>query len=74
VASVKVGDRVLAPLSSFTWRERMVISAGGLSALPPDADPQAIGDAGHQSPDRGAASKIHGMISLICAVRDKRLA
>ena len=27
VESVKVGDRVLAPLSSFTWRERMVISA-----------------------------------------------
>ena len=40
VESVKVGDRVLAPLSSFTWRERMVISAGGLSPLPPDADPQ----------------------------------
>src|SRR5713101_1442585 len=35
VESVKVGDRVLAPLSSFTWRERMVISAGGLSTLPP---------------------------------------
>ena len=29
VESVKVGDRVLAPLSSFTWRERMVVSAGG---------------------------------------------
>jgi NADPH:quinone reductase-like Zn-dependent oxidoreductase len=42
VESVKVGDRVLAPLSSFTWRERMVISAGGLSALPPDADAQQL--------------------------------
>ena len=42
VESVKVGDRVLAPLSSFTWRERMVISAGGLSTLPPDADPQQL--------------------------------
>ena len=42
VESVKVGDRVLAPLSSFTWRERMVISAGGLFALPPDADPQQL--------------------------------
>src|SRR3982074_1338417 len=42
VKSVKVGDRVLAPLSSFTWRERMVISAGGLSTLPPDADPQQL--------------------------------
>jgi NADPH:quinone reductase-like Zn-dependent oxidoreductase len=42
VESVKVGDRVLAPLNSFTWRERMVISAGGLFALPPDADPQQL--------------------------------
>jgi NADPH:quinone reductase-like Zn-dependent oxidoreductase len=42
VESIKVGDRVLAPPSSFTWRERMVISAGGLSALPPDADPQQL--------------------------------
>src|SRR5580692_8999105 len=42
VESVKVGDRVLAPLGSFTWRERMVILAGGLSALPPDADPQQL--------------------------------
>src|SRR6516165_6116234 len=49
VESVKIGDRVLAPPSSFTWRERMVIPAGGLSALPPDADPK--------SPDRGAAAQ-----------------
>jgi NADPH:quinone reductase-like Zn-dependent oxidoreductase len=42
VESVKVGDRVLAPLNSFTWRERMVISANGLFALPPDADPQQL--------------------------------
>ncbi len=42
VENVKVGDRVLAPLSSFTWRERMVISASGLFALPPDADPQQL--------------------------------
>jgi short-subunit dehydrogenase len=34
VESVKVGDRVLAPISSFTWRERMVIPANGLSTLP----------------------------------------
>src|ERR1700756_5719085 len=34
VENVKVGDRVLAPLSSFTWRERMVASANGLFALP----------------------------------------
>src|SRR6202795_2849821 len=42
VRNVKVGDRVLAPLSSFTWRERMVISAKGLFALPPGADPQQL--------------------------------
>src|SRR5580765_7340475 len=42
VRNVKVGDRVPAPLSSFTWRERMVISADGLFALPPDADPQQL--------------------------------
>src|SRR5260370_7343942 len=42
VHNVKVGDRVLAPLSSFTWRERMVISAEGLFALPPDVDPQQL--------------------------------
>src|ERR1700730_8463175 len=42
VENVKVGDRVLAPLSSFTWRERMVISANGLFALPPDADSQQL--------------------------------
>jgi NADPH:quinone reductase-like Zn-dependent oxidoreductase len=42
VENVKVGDRVLAPLSSFTWRERMVISANALFALPPNADPQQL--------------------------------
>jgi NADPH:quinone reductase-like Zn-dependent oxidoreductase len=42
VKNVKDGDRVLAPLSSFTWRERMVISANGLFALPADADPQQL--------------------------------
>ncbi|HWJ41476.1 MAG TPA: zinc-dependent alcohol dehydrogenase family protein, partial [Candidatus Limnocylindrales bacterium] len=42
VDNVEVGDRVLAPLSSFTWRERMVISAKGLFALPADADPQQL--------------------------------
>jgi len=42
VKNVKVGDRVLAPLSSFTWRERMLTSADGLFALPADADPQQL--------------------------------
>ncbi|MDB6018970.1 MAG: alcohol dehydrogenase, partial [Pedosphaera sp.] len=42
VQKVKLGDRVLAPLSSFTWRERMVISADGLFALPRDTDPRQL--------------------------------
>src|SRR6476661_7334812 len=42
VRNVKIGDRVPAPLSSFTWRERMVISSDGLFALPPGADPQQL--------------------------------
>jgi NADPH:quinone reductase-like Zn-dependent oxidoreductase len=42
VQNVKVGDRVLAPLSSFTWRERMVVPAKGLFALPADADPRQL--------------------------------
>ena len=42
VKNVKVGDLVVAPLSSFTWRERMLTSADGLFALPPDADPQQL--------------------------------
>jgi NADPH:quinone reductase-like Zn-dependent oxidoreductase len=50
VASIKVGDRVVAPLSSFTWRERMVISADGLSALPPDADPRQLAMLGINPP------------------------
>ena len=50
VESVKVGDRVLAPLSSFTWRERIVVSAGGLSALPADADPRQLAMLGINPP------------------------
>jgi NADPH:quinone reductase-like Zn-dependent oxidoreductase len=42
VDNVKVGDRVLAPLSSFIWRERMVVSAEGLFALPLAADTQQL--------------------------------
>ena len=42
VKNVKVGDRVVAPLSSFTWRERMLASADGLFALPPGADPKQL--------------------------------
>ncbi len=50
VESVKVGARVLAPPSSFTWRERIVVSAGGLSALPADADPQQLAMLGINPP------------------------
>jgi NADPH:quinone reductase-like Zn-dependent oxidoreductase len=42
VNNVRVGDRVLLPLSSFTWRERMVISAAGLFPLPPKAEAQQL--------------------------------
>ena len=42
VENVKVGDRVLAPLSSFTWREKMIVPAKGLFALPADVDPQQM--------------------------------
>src|SRR6202521_2966720 len=50
VQNVKLGDRVLAPLSSFTWRERMVVSADGLFALPRDADPQQLAMLGINPP------------------------
>ena len=57
VENVKVGDRVLAPLSSFTWRERMVVPASGLFALPPGADPQQLSMLDDQSSDRGTAAQ-----------------
>jgi NADPH:quinone reductase-like Zn-dependent oxidoreductase len=50
VESVKVGDRVLASPGSFTWRERVVIPANGLSALPPDAEPQQLAMLGINPP------------------------
>jgi NADPH:quinone reductase-like Zn-dependent oxidoreductase len=42
VQNVRVGDRVLTPLSSFSWRERMIVPASGLFALPPGAPPQQL--------------------------------
>jgi NADPH:quinone reductase-like Zn-dependent oxidoreductase len=42
VSNVRVGDRVVLPLSSFTWRERMVIPSAGLFALPREADPRQL--------------------------------
>ena len=48
--SIKVGDQVLTPPGSFTWRERVVIPAGRLSALPSDADPQQLAMLGINPP------------------------
>ncbi len=50
VSTVETGDRVLLPLSSFAWRERMVIPAGRLFALPADADPQQLAMLGINPP------------------------
>jgi NADPH:quinone reductase-like Zn-dependent oxidoreductase len=50
VKNVAVGDRVLVPLSSFAWRERLVTSADGLFALPPGADPQQLAMLGINPP------------------------
>jgi NADPH:quinone reductase-like Zn-dependent oxidoreductase len=38
VENVEVGDRVLAPPLSQTWREKMIVAASGLFPLP-DGDP-----------------------------------
>src|SRR5271170_7770405 len=42
VHNVQVGDRVLLPLSGYTWRERMIIPAADLFALPKNADLQQL--------------------------------
>jgi NADPH:quinone reductase-like Zn-dependent oxidoreductase len=42
VTNLAVGDRVVPPRSSWVWRERMVIPAGGLFALPRGADPKQL--------------------------------
>ena len=41
VENVKVGDRVLAPVLSQTWREKMIVPASSLFPLP-DGDPQQL--------------------------------
>jgi NADPH:quinone reductase-like Zn-dependent oxidoreductase len=41
VENVKVGDRVLAPILSQTWREQMIVPASSLFPLP-DGDPQQL--------------------------------
>ena len=40
VQSVKVGDRVLLPLYSNSWRERIVVPTLKLVPIPPEADVQ----------------------------------
>jgi NADPH:quinone reductase-like Zn-dependent oxidoreductase len=42
VANVAVGDRIVPPRSSWVWRERMVLPAAGLFALPRGADPKQL--------------------------------
>ena len=42
VENVKRGDRVIPPLYSLTWRERMVIPAAELVPLPEDVDLQQL--------------------------------
>src|SRR5260370_657791 len=49
VAHLKVGDRVLVPLYSFSWRERLVAPAVGLFALP-EADPRQLAMLGINPP------------------------
>ena len=50
VQGLKVGDRVLAPLYSFTWRERLVVPARGLFPLPEEADPRQLAMLGINPP------------------------
>ena len=42
VTNVKPGDRVLAPLYSWTWREQMIFPAAGLFPLPTEVDPYQL--------------------------------
>ena len=49
VDHLKVGDRVLVPLYSGSWRKRLVAPAAGLFALP-DADPRQLARLGINPP------------------------
>jgi NADPH:quinone reductase-like Zn-dependent oxidoreductase len=42
VQSVQVGDQVLVPLYSGSWRERILVPASNLVPLPPEADVQQL--------------------------------
>lgn len=62
VNTVKSGDRVVVPLSSFAWRERMLIPAEGLIPLPNHADPQQLAMLGINPPT--AALLLSEFVSL----------
>src|SRR6202158_4951847 len=49
VDHLKVDDRVLVPLHSFSWRERLLAPAAGLFALP-EADPRQLAMLGINPP------------------------
>jgi NADPH:quinone reductase-like Zn-dependent oxidoreductase len=42
VGHLQIGDRVSIPTTAPSWRERLVIPAQDLFALPPEADPQQL--------------------------------
>jgi len=42
VTDLAVGDRVLIPQTHYAWRERLVLPAAGLFALPAGADPRQL--------------------------------
>jgi NADPH:quinone reductase-like Zn-dependent oxidoreductase len=42
VDHLKVGDRVLLPSSSSSWREKIILPSTGLFPLPQNADPQQL--------------------------------
>ncbi|WP_123027359.1 zinc-dependent alcohol dehydrogenase family protein [Mycolicibacterium stellerae] len=54
VSNVAAGDRVVLPLLSGAWRERLVLPAAGLFALP-EGDPQQLSMLGSNVPTAGLA-------------------
>ena len=70
VDHLKVGDRVLVPLYSFSWRERLVAPAAGLFALP-EADPRQLAMLGINPPT--AALLLNESIDLRPATGSRRM-
>ena len=63
VTNVAVGDRVVPPRSSWVWRERMVIPAGGCPSLKPrPADPRLTFPRG----DGGVGGTTSRQLSVFC--------